>query len=304
MPTDLSLLVIVLAFTAVTAIVFVVGRTLASELKIQQRAAATQHSTVGALTGADALIAGYFNEKKFGIEGSARSKLRLGLLQAGYFHPNAINYYIFWRIACVVLFPLAVFLLVEAFLQGQSSLLKVILVAVAMIIGLLVPDAYISRRQRILQDGYRITFPDLLDLLVVCVDAGLSIEAAFNRVAPEITHQSRALGANLVLMGAEMRVGRGLIEALDALSERMALDEMRSFVGLFRQSVELGTDVGDALRAFSDDMRDRRLMRAEEKGNKLPVKMVLPLGLCIFPVILLMVLLPVVIRLMTVFFTI
>jgi tight adherence protein C len=90
------------------------------------------------------------------------------------------------------------------------------------------------------------------------------------------------------------------VEALDALSDRLGLDEAGSFVAMLRQSIELGSDIGDALRVFSDEMRDKRLIRAEEKANKLSVKMVIPLGLFIFPVVLLVTILPVMIKLMKV----
>jgi len=101
------------------------------------------------------------------------------------------------------------------------------------------------------------------------------------------------------LMGVEMRAGRSTIDALGSLADRIIIDEARSLVAMLRQSIELGTDVGDALRVFSDEMRDRRLLRAEEVANQLPVKMVGPLGLFIFPVILGLVLLPAAIRLFT-----
>jgi tight adherence protein C len=101
---------------------------------------------------------------------------------------------------------------------------------------------------------------------------------------------------NLLLMGAETRAGRSTIDALGSFADRLGLDAARSFVGMLRQSVELGSDVSEALVVFSDEMREKRLMRAEERANKLPVKMVLPLGICIFPVILLVVLLPIVVK--------
>jgi len=134
-------------------------------------------------------------------------------------------------------------------------------------------------------------------MLVVCVDAGLSLDAAFNRIRPEVSKQSPALGMNLTLMGAETRAGRSMPDALGTLADRLNIDEARSFVILLRQSLELGTDVGEALRVFSDEMRGKRLLRAEETANQLPVKMVLPLGAFIFPVILMVVLAPVLIRL-------
>jgi tight adherence protein C len=175
------------------------------------------------------------------------------------------------------------------------------LVAAAFLVGNLGPSALIARRQRLLTVKYRTHFPDLLDLMVVCVDAGLSLEAALERISLEIMKQSRALGMNLVLLGAEMRAGRSMSEALTALADRLGLDEARSFAAMLRQSIELGTDVAMALRVFSDEMRDRRLMRAEERANQLPVKMVIPLGLFIFPVILMVIMFPVVVQLIMVF---
>jgi tight adherence protein C len=131
-----------------------------------------------------------------------------------------------------------------------------------------------------------------LDVLVVCVDAGLSLEGALDRITIEMMKQDRVLGSHLMMMRAEMRAGRSTIDALNSLSERLGFDEARSFVLVLRQSVELGSDVGEALRVFSDEMRDKRLMRAEENANKLPVKMVFPMALLIFPVIMAEVMLP------------
>ena len=105
-----------------------------------------------------------------------------------------------------------------------------------------------------------------------------------------------------MMVTAEMRAGRSTVEALESLADRLGLDEARSLVLVLRQSVELGSDIGEALHVFSDEMRSKRLLRAEEAANKLPVKMTLPMGLFIFPVILLVVLLPIGIRLMTVVF--
>jgi tight adherence protein C len=171
-------------------------------------------------------------------------------------------------------------------------------VSVAFLIGIAGPDFYLVRRKRALAQCYRQEFPDLLDLLVVCVDAGLSLEAAFGRVTGEISKRSHELGMHLEIMGAEMRAGRSTVEALVSLADRLGLDEASSFVAMLRQSIELGSDIGDALRVFSDEMRDKRLLRAEEKANKLSVKMVIPLGLFIFPVVLLVTILPVMIKLM------
>src|SRR5262249_53489256 len=139
-----------------------------------------------------------------------------------------------------------------------------------------------------------------LDMLVVCADAGLSLNAALGRIQPEVSKQNRALGVNLTLLGAETRAGRSMTDALGTFADRVNLDEARAFVILLRQSLELGTDIGDALRVFSNEMRAKRLLRAEEIANKLPTKMTIPLGTLIFPVILAVILLPVAIKLASV----
>ena len=291
-----------LAFGAVAAIVFVVGQSVSTQVRVQQRIGSRSDvATAGATATAslDGLVATYFGEKQFGIEGAVKSKLRQELLRAAYFHPDAISYYIFVRLALVVVLPTIAFVFCAVFLHNYSWLINFGFVAVAMLLAVVGPDAYIARRQRRLQTTYRLAFPDLLDLIVVCVDAGLGLEAALERISPEIMRQNKPLGMNFVLMGAESRAGRSTIDALDSLTDRLGLEEARSFAGMLRQSIELGTDVGEALRVFSDEMRDRRLLRAEERANQLPVKMVAPLGMFIFPVILMTVMIPIVLRLMT-----
>jgi tight adherence protein C len=269
MSQELSfLLITILAFGAVAIGVFAIGQFIAVQIRVHQRVAAQGRdveTAAGLASGFDALVSTFFDEKRFGVEGSVRTKLRRELIRAGFFHVHAIKYYIFARIATVVVLAI-VALLAGQFLVNSEWYLKFALVAIIMVLAVVGPDAYIARRKRKLHLGYRIAFPDMLDLLVVCIDAGLSLEGALDRISGEITRQNEA----------------------------------RSLTAMLRQSIQLGTDVGNALRAFSDDMRDRRLMRAEERANQLPVKMVGPLGLFIFPVILGLAMVPVIIRLLTV----
>ncbi len=291
-------LIVLMAFAAVTGLAFVAGNYFTTEIKVQQRIAVRERKqSPKLLDGLNTVIVKYFDEKRFKVEGPVRSKLRQELLRSGFFHPNAINYYIFARLGLVVAFPLLAYVFTVALMGQASAIAKLGLVVVMTSVAILGPDAYLSRRQRILRDQYATAFPDLLDLMVVCIDAGLSLEAALDRISREVIKKHRALGMNLLMMGAETRAGRGMIDALGSFADRLGLDEARSFVATLRQSVELGSDVSDALRAFSDEMRDKRLLRAEERANKLPVKMVLPLGICIFPVILMVVLLPIIVRL-------
>jgi tight adherence protein C len=303
MSQELSfLLITVLAFGAVAIGVFAIGQLIAVQIRVNQRVAAqgrVAETGPGFASGFDALVSTFFDEKRFGVEGSVRTKLRRELIRAGFFHVDAIKYYIFARVATVVVLAIAA-VIVEQLLVNSEWYLKFGLVAIVMVLAVVGPDAYIARRKRRLHLGYRIAFPDMLDLLVVCIDAGLSLEAGLDRISGEITRQNRHLGANLQIMGAERRAGRTTIDALASLADRLGLDEARSLSAMLRQSIELGTDIGDALRAFGDEMRDRRLLRAEERANQLPVKMVGPLGLFIFPVILGLAMVPVIIRLLTV----
>jgi tight adherence protein C len=301
------LLVSVLAFGCVAIIVFVVGRHLTNKASIQRRLrVATSPSSSVDLSenfmpeSFLASLVGKLDEKKFGIEGSVRTKLRRDLIRAGYFSDQAIRLYIIARLGVVLVLPTITYLLFEIFFAQSSFYLGLAIAGLSAIIAILGPDFYIARRQRHLQYKYRNQFPDLIDMLVVCVDAGLSLNGAFVRILPEVSKQNRSLGINLALLGAETRAGRSLADALGTLADRLNIDEARAFVILLRQSLELGTDTGDALRVFGDEMRTKRLLRAEEMANKLPVKMVLPLGALIFPVILMVVLLPVIIRLISI----
>jgi tight adherence protein C len=303
MPNSIPLIVAILSFGAVSAIAFLVGQYVWAQSRIQRRLSLPTPASNLTRTRPrtlDAFIAKHFDVKRFGLDDSLRGKLRRELVQAGYFKNDAVNYYIFARFAVVIIFPLFSYIVVEAFSPGFSQLLKLAVVSISALLGVAGPDAYLARRKRMLAQQYRLVFPDLLDLLVVCVDSGLSLEAALDRITGEMVKQNRSLGLNLMMMGAEMRAGRSTIDALNSLADRLDLDEARSFVLVLRQSVELGSDVAESLRIFSDEMRDKRMMRAEESANKLPVKMVAPLGLFIFPVILMVVMLPLALRVMAV----
>jgi tight adherence protein C len=245
------------------------------------------------------LLAGKIDEQKFGINSVLRAKIRRELVRAGYFSDEAVRNYVLAKFTAVILLPILAYLFSEIFV-GPFGYLNLIIVAGSAFIAISGPDAFVARAQRHLQHQFRIVFPDLLDMLVVCIDAGLSLDASFGRIRPEVEKRSRALGVNLEILGSETRAGRSTPDALDHFADRVNLDEVSAFVLALRQSIELGTDIADALRVFSDEMRGRRLLRAEENANKLPVKMVIPLGACIFPVILLSMMLPVVIRFLSV----
>jgi tight adherence protein C len=146
---------------------------------------------------------------------------------------------------------------------------------------------------------YRNGFPDFMDLMIVCSDAGMSMEAGIERVSKELRMTYPSLAENLQLVSLELRAGRSLDDALKALSDRLSLDEVRSFATLLQQSKELGTSLSGALRVFSDEMRHKRMLLAEEKAHALPAKMSVPVTVCILPVVLMIAIIPVIVQMTT-----
>lgn len=149
-----------------------------------------------------------------------------------------------------------------------------------------------ERRQRELFES----FPDALDLLIVCVESGLSLDAAIARTAAEIPVRSRHLADELSLVGMELRLGATRERALRNLATRTGLDEIASFVAMMLQADRFGTSIGDSMRVQADSLRVRRRQRAEEMAAKIPLKMLFPLIFCIFPSLLLVLMGPAMIQ--------
>ncbi|AFL51542.1 tight adherence protein C [Sinorhizobium fredii] len=218
------------------------------------------------------------------------------LIRAGYFSANAVTTFQAIRaIVCVGVLVLTVWAL-NRFLPETSRLMTLIIAMFAAGMTFILVNIYIDRRGDAKEREYRRLFPDFMDMLIVCLDAGMSLEAAANRVAREFVSKRQDFGLHLSIMMLEVRGGRRLREALANLAARLRIDEARALAVLFRQSEELGTSVTQTLRVYSKEMRDLRIVRAEEKANALPIKMLLPLGAFLFPVSLVIVLVPIVIR--------
>jgi tight adherence protein C len=143
--------------------------------------------------------------------------------------------------------------------------------------------------------------PDLLDLLIVCLDAGISLNQAFERVSQEFAVTNANFSFQLVILTLEVRAGRPMGAAMTNLAQRLRVEEFRALAILFQQSERLGASVNDTLRIYSQEMREKRLLLAEEKANALPVKMLFPMAVFIFPVNLMIVLVPVMMNLMVMF---
>jgi tight adherence protein C len=224
--------------------------------------------------------------------------LRRRLIQAGIFDPRAVAYFFAARTTFAVALALATFFLLPMFIALESTMFW-LAVILGGIIGYIGPSIYVDRRIAKRRDEHRAGFPDFMDLLVVCADSGLSMEASLERVGRELGDSYPSLCANIHMANLEIRAGRTMTEALEHLGDRLGLDEARSFATLIQQSAELGSSITDALRVYSDDMRHKRLSRAEEKAYSLPAKLAVPMMVCIFPVLFVVILLPVIVRLYT-----
>jgi tight adherence protein C len=222
--------------------------------------------------------------------------LRQKLISAGY--PAAYAPRLYTLIRLVLVIGLPVLVLALFWLTGSSpSLVKLyICLVVAAAMGLYLPSLFIraraDRRQRALVNA----FPDALDLMLVCVEAGLGLEAAFARVGMEMTTSHPLLAEQFGAVVLELRAGRSHEDALRRMADRAGADDIRAFGTLLIQSTKLGSSIAQTLRVYSSEMREKRRLRAEEKAHRLPVLISIPLVACMLPTMIGVLMLPAAIR--------
>ena len=222
--------------------------------------------------------------------------LRRRLIKAGIYDPRGVAFLFVGRTALAIALAAAIFIMVPLIRPIGGSFFWLMVVAGG-IAGYIGPSFYIDWRISARTLQHRSGFPDFMDLLVVCADSGLSMEASLERVGKELGQGYPSLSANIHLTNLEIRAGRHLKDALEHFADRLALEEARAFATLINQSIDLGSSITDAMRVYSDDMRHKRLSRAEEKAYALPAKLAVPMMVCIFPVLFVVILLPVIVRL-------
>ena len=222
--------------------------------------------------------------------------VRQRLIAAGFNAPYAPRVFTLIRLGLVVLLPVLV--LTYFWVNGSSpSITRLYFsVIIGAALGLYLPNLIVrikaDRRQREIING----FPDALDLMLVCVEAGLGLEAAFARVGQEMTRSHPLLAEQLGAVVLELRAGRSREDALRRMADRAGIDEIRAFATLLIQSTKLGSSVAQTLRTYASEMRERRRMRAEEKAHRLPVLISIPLVVCMLPVMIGVLMLPAAIR--------
>lgn len=225
-----------------------------------------------------------------------RSPLRIRFLQAGIRGENAQLLYF----GAKTVLPLALAMVMYGLLLGSAlyGLELLLVISSVALLGAYVPNLLLwllirSRRREVFEN-----FPDAVDLLLICMEAGLGMDAAMTRVTQEIAASSRPLAEELHLTLLEMRAGASRERALQHLALRTGVEEVAQFALMLKQADKFGTSIGDSLRVYSADLRHKRMIRAEEAAAKIPTKLLLPLVLFIFPSIIMVILGPALIRIL------
>ena len=301
-----NLLLAVLVFLAAGTLAFSVMAFVRVRRSVKQRASHIADTGEGARNSRRSLrysslkavtrLLEYTTKHYSGTDDENMRVLRQRLIQAGIFDPRGVAYFFMARTALAIGLAALVFVS-RPMLSSHGTTFFWLMVIVGGIVGYVGPSMYIDRRIKSRRDEHRTGFPDFMDLLVVCADSGLSMEAALERVGREIGDSYPSLSANIHMTNLESRAGRPLKDALERFGERLALEEAHAFATLINQSIDLGSSITDALRVYSDDMRHKRLSLAEEKAYALPAKLSVPMMVCIFPVLFVVILLPVFVRL-------
>ena len=235
--------------------------------------------------------------RALGTRDSARlSRARQRLVWAGYHDPRAVRFFIGAKVGCAILFGYAYTLYGITIQRALPHLLPVSLIL--MVLGFLLPNVWLHSKIRARQRDVANALPDVLDLLMVCVEAGMAFNAAVARVAeqPEMRHSP--LHQEMLRMHHEVRAGRPRQEALRALGERAGVRELMTVVGAFIQTEQLGTSLGKTLRIHADFARVQRRFRAEERAQLVPVKMLFPTVFFLLPAFFLVTLAPALLKLL------
>lgn len=225
------------------------------------------------------------------------TRIRHQLASAGYYDKDTVKSFYAARLICLIA-PQIIILALWSLLSARFGTGPVIFFsAILALIGSMGPNAYIAwkkaRRTQRCRDG----FPDMMDLMVACIEAGLGMDAALIRVANELGGRYPALKVNLDIMNLELRAGQDRHKAMLSFAQRINLEEATALATMLKQAEDMGASIGKALRSFSEDMRKRRMLIAEEKAMALSAKLTVPLILFIFPTILVIVLMPAAMRL-------
>ena len=224
------------------------------------------------------------------IDPDSYSSLRADLTRAGFRGRNATSWYWVWRILAAVVLGALGYWLQRNFIKEGA--LEVLLPAGGVIGGFAMPFYVVQRRVSQRREKIQKSLPNVLDLIIVCVEAGLSLNAAIQRIAKEMRHTYPELAGELSILNQEFFLGVGRADAFRNLALRTGVDELRSLATVLLQSDRLGTSIAEVLRVQAEIMRTKRRQRAMEDAQKMPIKLLFPLIFFIFPALLVVILGP------------
>src|SRR6056297_8732 len=231
------------------------------------------------------------------------SQIRLTLMQAGYRNRDAVRYFHFAQFALALGLLILGVLYFVLFVSGDETTTQQTLLYILApgAVGYMIPKYWVTKRQQQRQEEIGDGFPDSLDMMLTCVEAGQSMDQAIIRVANEIRASYPALAEEYEIVSHQIKAGRDKPSVLKEMSERCGVQNIASFVTVLIQSQSFGTSNADALRVYAGEMRDKRVMRAEEKANKLPTKMTLATMMLTVPPLLIILVGPSVLGIMELF---
>ncbi|MGN6817678.1 MAG: type II secretion system F family protein [Sphingomonas sp.] len=296
----LAALFIVVVMIVLGVSTVITGRAAVRRRLAEATAAGQSETTVASLrdTAPDAWsrLVGAIEKRGVSLVDTNNATLTARLATAGYTSPSAPRVFTLIRIVTTLGLPL-LFVLATVTRGEPPSLFKLYFFgSVLAVLGLYLPNLWVSARASRRQQEITNGFPDALDLMLVCVEAGLGMEAAFDRVGREMARSHPLIAGLLATTVLELRAGRGREEALRRMGDRAAVDQIQSFATLLIQSNKLGSSIGQTLRVYASEMRERRKMLAQEKAHKLPVLLSIPLVACMLPVMIGVLMLPAAIR--------
>ena len=230
------------------------------------------------------------------VDSPQREKLSQLLVRAGFPRSAAVSTFHFVRLASTA--GIAILAMVVAIAFGFHGIKPLVAMLAGAGIGAFGPSYYIGRRARNRRDQIASQLSDVLDLLVVCVEAGLGLSEAIKIVGSESARQKQEIGTELSMVSAELSAGSSLGQALKSFADRTAVDDIKPLAATLVQSEKLGAQIGPALRSISDTMRTTRRLRAEEAAAKTTVKILFPLVLFILPAMMSVIVGPAMIQIM------
>ncbi|HEU5182829.1 MAG TPA: type II secretion system F family protein [Candidatus Polarisedimenticolia bacterium] len=254
-----------------------------------------------ATTPVDSRQAGFLRKRmlRTPISMASASKTQKLLHYAGHRTGTALSTYNTIRLVCMVCMPTAFFLGTLKIHMMPAT--RFLITALLALLGMMLPKMVLKSQARGRQHRLKLSLPDALDLLVICVEAGMGLNQAIVKVSEELERTHQEISEELKLVNLEIRAGRTRVEALKNLGERTGVDDIIALAAMLIQTDKFGTSVAKSLRVHSDCLRTERIQRAEEAAAKTTIKLIFPLLFCIFPALLVVILGPAFLNLARIF---